>query len=178
MEYGTIEPEARDAIWHAASNQSTLDLSDSYFVLLGAGSAMGPLLVLLSLGANVIAVDLDRPQIWRRLLLLASESTGRMIFPLKKELPETATREELAEHAGCNLFTQVHSHPARGLILFFFFCGEEKRKKECFSFQLSNSSGRGGAVSEGVFFLGGGDKVVSNLSYNICFTFIYPDGAW
>jgi hypothetical protein len=41
-----------------------LDLSKRYFVLLGAGSAMGPLQVLLSLGANVIAVDLDRANIW------------------------------------------------------------------------------------------------------------------
>ena len=35
-----------------------LDLSDQYVVLLGAGSAMGPLLVLLALGANVIAIDI------------------------------------------------------------------------------------------------------------------------
>merc|ERR1712167_252409 len=35
-----------------------LDLSDRYFVLLGAASAMGPVLVLLALGANVIACDL------------------------------------------------------------------------------------------------------------------------
>ena len=31
--------------------------SDMHFVLLGAGSAMGPLLMLLSLGANIIAID-------------------------------------------------------------------------------------------------------------------------
>ena len=41
-----------------------LDLSQRFFVLLGAGSAMGPLQVLLALGANVIAVDLDRKGIW------------------------------------------------------------------------------------------------------------------
>jgi hypothetical protein len=30
-----------------------------YFVMLGAGSAMGPFLTLMALGANVIAIDLD-----------------------------------------------------------------------------------------------------------------------
>ena len=44
------------------------------FVLLGAGAAMGPLEVLLALGANVIAVDLNREQIWRRLITLARSS--------------------------------------------------------------------------------------------------------
>ena len=43
------------------------------FVLLGAGSAMGPFEVLMSLGANVVAIDLDRPFIWKRLI---EEYTG------------------------------------------------------------------------------------------------------
>lgn len=64
--------------------QEWVDLSDKYFVLLGAGSAMGPLLVLLSLGANVIAVDLNRSPIWERLIGLARNSCGKMIFPLSK----------------------------------------------------------------------------------------------
>jgi hypothetical protein len=54
--YGTIEPSARDAIAWVVKHPEALDLSSRHFVLLGAGSAMGPLLVLLSLGANVIAV--------------------------------------------------------------------------------------------------------------------------
>ena len=56
-----------------------------YFVLLGAGSAMGPLLTLLSLGANVIAIDLDRKGIWERLIRETRKSPGTLIFPLKKK---------------------------------------------------------------------------------------------
>lgn len=106
VQYGTIEPEARDAIALVAKNPKWLDLSDKYFVLLGAGSAMGPLLVLMALGANVIAIDLDRPAIWKRLIGIAKNSCGKMIFPLSK--PQTGlTEDELHQSAGCNLFTQT-----------------------------------------------------------------------
>ena len=40
VQYGTIEPEAREAITACVNNPQWLDLSDRYFVLLGAGSAM------------------------------------------------------------------------------------------------------------------------------------------
>ncbi len=39
------------------------DLSGKHFVLLGATSAMGPFLLLKELGANIIAVDIDRPAV-------------------------------------------------------------------------------------------------------------------
>jgi len=105
--YGTIDPECRDAIAAVIKNEDWQDLSDSYFVLLGAGSAMGPLLVLLSLGANVIAVDLDRAPIWERLVGLAKNSPGTMIFPVKKPFKDIKSDKELYENAGCNLFTQA-----------------------------------------------------------------------
>jgi hypothetical protein len=46
---------------------------------------MGPLLTLLSLGANVIAIDLDRKGIWERLIRETRKSPGTLIFPLKKK---------------------------------------------------------------------------------------------
>jgi len=104
--YGTIEPSARDAIAWVVNNPSCLDLSKRHFVLLGAGSAMGPLLVLLSLGANVIAVDLNLERIWDRLLKLAKESSGTLTFPLSKPASQIPI-EDLAKFAGCNLFTQT-----------------------------------------------------------------------
>jgi len=104
--YGTIEPEARDAIAAVANNSEWLDLSDLYFVLLGAGAAMGPLQVLLAHGANVIALDLDRAPIWDRLIKLVKDSPGTLIFPLKK--PQEGLKEhEICASAGCNLFTQT-----------------------------------------------------------------------
>ncbi|KAL3935076.1 MAG: hypothetical protein SGARI_003121, partial [Bacillariaceae sp.] len=107
VDYGTIEASAGEAIIGCVDNPKWCDLSDKYFVLLGAGSAMGPLLVLLSLGANVIAIDLDRPMIWKRLIGLARKSTGTMTFPLKKSQKSIKNDEELYANAGCNLFTHT-----------------------------------------------------------------------
>ena len=107
VEYGTIEPSAGDAICAAADNLQWADLSDRYFVLLGAGSAMGPFLVLMALGANVIAVDLDRSGIWERLIKIARDSPGTITFPLSKSQDECDDDSDLYASAGCNLFTQT-----------------------------------------------------------------------
>ena len=106
-EYGTIEPTARDAISYLIDNPKQLDLSDKYFVLLGAGSAMGPLLTLLALGANIIAIDLDRQGIWERLIRETRNSPGTLIFPLKKKQSTLKTDAEIAAQAGGNLFTDT-----------------------------------------------------------------------
>jgi hypothetical protein len=56
-ERGTIEPDtAKSLIW-AVDNETTIDLRNHWFVLLGAGAAMGPLPILLAHGANIVAVD-------------------------------------------------------------------------------------------------------------------------
>jgi len=106
-EYGTIEPSAAEAITAVVKNSKWVDLSDKYFVLLGAGSAMGPFLVLMALGANIIAVDLDRAPIWKRLLTIAEASPGTITFPLKKPQKDIKSPEELYEQAGSNLITQA-----------------------------------------------------------------------
>ena len=107
VDYGTIEPSAGEGIIACVDNPKYCDLSDKYFVLLGAGSAMGPLLVLLALGANVVAIDLDRPNIWKRLIGLARESSGSITFPLKVEQSKCNTDDDLYANAGCNLFTHT-----------------------------------------------------------------------
>ena len=84
VDYGTIEPSCGLAMQKCVDHPEWItDMKDRYFVLLGAGSAMGPLLVLLSIGANVVAIDLDRPGIWKRLITLARESSGTITFPTK-----------------------------------------------------------------------------------------------
>lgn len=107
VEYGTIEPSCGEAIKKCASYSRWLDLSGRYFVLLGAGSAMGPLLVLMALGANVIAIDLDRPPIWKRLIDIAKRSSGSITFPMKCDQKNCKTDDEIIENAGCNLFTHT-----------------------------------------------------------------------
>jgi hypothetical protein len=65
------------------SDELDLRSSDFVFVVMGAGAAMGPLHTLLSLGAHVIALDLPRPSIWRRLISTARESPGTLTFPTR-----------------------------------------------------------------------------------------------
>ncbi|KAL7504946.1 hypothetical protein ACHAXN_002466 [Cyclotella atomus] len=107
VEYGTIEPSAGDAIIACVDNPQWIDLSDRYFVLLGAGSAMGPFEILMSLGANVVAVDLDRDFIWKRLINRARNSSGSITFPMTKEQSSCKDDEEMYKCSGCNLFTET-----------------------------------------------------------------------
>jgi len=106
MSYGTIEPSAAEAISMVVDNPTWVDLSSRYFVILGAGSAMGPYLVLMALGANVIAIDLDRAPIWKRLITIAEQSCGTITFPLKKPQEDIKSNDELYANAGSNLITQ------------------------------------------------------------------------
>ena len=107
VEYGTIEPSAGEAILKCADNPKWVDLSNKYFVLLGAGSAMGPFEVLMSLGANVVAIDLDRPQIWKRLIERAKNSSGSITFPMTREQKDCVNDDEMYASSGCNLFTET-----------------------------------------------------------------------
>lgn len=84
-----------------------MDLSDVTFVLFGAGSAMGPFPILMALGAHVVAIDLPKASIWRRLIQTARESCGRLTLPLHEKVGPEATDEELAEAAGCDLLKQT-----------------------------------------------------------------------
>ena len=112
VRYGTIEPSAGAAIAQVAQS-GWLDLRPSgmYFVLLGAGAAMGPLQTLLSLGANIIAVDVPQsvvPNIWKRIISTAKASCGTLTFPLPAGTSQAGlSEEELCNKAGCNLFTQT-----------------------------------------------------------------------
>lgn len=125
VQKGTIEMSCGHAMSMAVRNPQWLDLSDSYFVLLGAGSAMGPFLVLLALGANIVAVDLDRAGIWQRLIGLVENSSATMTFPLKQKQSTLKTKEEMCAQAGCDLFKQTPEirnwllavHPGKQLIV-------------------------------------------------------------
>eukprot|EP00471_Norrisiella_sphaerica_P010082 CAMPEP_0184497368 /NCGR_PEP_ID=MMETSP0113_2-20130426/36325_1 /TAXON_ID=91329 /ORGANISM="Norrisiella sphaerica, Strain BC52" /LENGTH=748 /DNA_ID=CAMNT_0026884437 /DNA_START=116 /DNA_END=2362 /DNA_ORIENTATION=+ len=110
--YGTIEPDAAEALKQVVDNPRWLDLKNHYFVLIGAGSAMGPFLKLMELGANVIALDIPgawenpkRPSIWRKLIKVARNSGGKIIFPLSKSQTECKNDDDLVKAAGANLLS-------------------------------------------------------------------------
>jgi hypothetical protein len=84
-EWGTIEQDCADAIAAVVRNPEWMDLKDQTFVILGASSAMGPFHVLKDLGANIIAVDIDRPDIWKRLIEeVYYNSDATITFPMSE----------------------------------------------------------------------------------------------
>ncbi|CAE8585659.1 unnamed protein product [Polarella glacialis] len=104
---GVIELDTGAALMRVADSPGWLDLSDHTFVLFGAGSAMGPFPILMAHGAHVVAIDLARPQIWKRLLATARASPGRLTVPVKAPAPTDASDDQIAELAGCDLLAQT-----------------------------------------------------------------------
>ena len=100
---GIIEPSTGDALRSVINNPGWLDLSDSYFVLLGAASEMGPLEALSAWGANVIAVDLPRPHLWEHILAVTARGSGKLFVPVTDQ----GTGDGLAGRAGTDLSTDV-----------------------------------------------------------------------
>ena len=115
--YGTIEQSAADAIAKVVDNDGEwLDLRDKYFVLIGATSAMGPIEMLLNHGANIIAVDINFPHVWEKLIKMAQNSCGKMYIPVQKDSIESLQGgsegsdswfKELAKVSGSNLLTHT-----------------------------------------------------------------------
>jgi hypothetical protein len=69
---------------------------------------MGPLRLLLDLGASVIAIDINRPHVWSSLLALARSSSGTLTFPLSAEQSTLQDDDaSIAAAAGANLLTQT-----------------------------------------------------------------------
>ena len=111
---GVIEKDASDAVaWTADYFSGKKDLSQCYFVMIGAGSAMGPFAKLLECGANVVALDIPgkwgspaRPTLWRRLVKEARNSRGSIIFPLSAPQADCKDDDALCAAAGADLTQQ------------------------------------------------------------------------
>ncbi|MDO5684063.1 MAG: hypothetical protein Q4G46_14730 [Propionibacteriaceae bacterium] len=78
---GALEPSAAAAVREVAHQPDWLPLRGTKVVVLGAGAEMGPLQALLSWGAEVIAIDLPRPELWRRLEKIAQAGAGVLHVP-------------------------------------------------------------------------------------------------
>ena len=79
---GIIEPSCADAVRMVAAHPDWLALPGRTVVMLGAAAEVGPLPVLLSWGARIIAVDLPRPGSWERVLEVARRSAGTLLVPV------------------------------------------------------------------------------------------------
>ena len=114
---GIIEADAAEALsWTADYFQKGHDLRGVYVVMIGAGSAMGPLPKLLEMGATIVAIDIPgswgkgtkRPTsaVWKRLCEQAENSAGSLVIPLSKPQSKCADADDLYESAGCDLMKQ------------------------------------------------------------------------
>jgi hypothetical protein len=102
-ESGVIEPSCADAARAVLDNPDWLDLSDVRLVAIGAGAEMAPVHSLLRWGADVIAIDLPRPAIWRRLLETNARYGGRLHLPTRAE----GTESSLAGRVGADVLHEL-----------------------------------------------------------------------
>ncbi len=106
---GIVEPSFAHALEAVMAHPEWLDLTSVDFAVLGAGAEMGPLGCLLDWGATVWAVDLPRPDLWRRIIADAEGRAGRLRVPIPMDGPDRTQLEgpALAAVAGADLLTQA-----------------------------------------------------------------------
>ncbi len=99
---GVVEPTVVEAVGKVLDNPDWLRLEGHTVAVLGAGAEMGPLPSLMRWGATVAAVDLDRTEIWKRLLPMAKEGAGSLLVPVRG-----GVEGPLEESAGVDLLADV-----------------------------------------------------------------------
>ena len=106
---GIVEPSFAHALEWVMAHPEVLDLTGIDFAVLGAGAEMGPTSCLLDWGATVWAVDLPRPELWRRIIADAQDRAGRLRIPVPADGPDRTQLEgsALAAVAGADLLTQA-----------------------------------------------------------------------
>lgn len=106
-EDGIVEPSHVRAIERVLDNPDWLDLRDTRVVLMGAGAEIGPLDPLADWGACIIALELPRPDLWRRLATRIRGSSARLRFPVRTRLRPGTTEEDRIDGAGADLLTEA-----------------------------------------------------------------------
>lgn len=103
VQAGVLEPDAADAVRRVMANPQWLALPGRTAVLLGAGAEMGPLRPLLRWGADVAAIDVPRPALWRGLLAEVRTTAGRLTVPVLDEGESAGA----ADHAGVDVVRRL-----------------------------------------------------------------------
>jgi hypothetical protein len=81
---GIIEASAASALHRCLRHPEWFDLADRTLVLLGAGSEAGPLRWLARWRARIVAVDIGREQVWRRIAGIVAEGNATLIAPVRR----------------------------------------------------------------------------------------------
>jgi hypothetical protein len=101
---GLVEPSFATAVGQVVEHPEWLDLSGRSFAVLGGAGEMSPLGSLLRWGADVAVVDLPRPAVWRHVLDLATEGSGRLRVPVRAD---RALASDLVDRAGLDLIVDA-----------------------------------------------------------------------
>ncbi len=98
---GICEPGHAEALHRVLDHPEWFDLSDRTVVLLGAGSEAGPLAWLAQWRARIVAVDLPRADVWRRIAAIVAQGNATLVAPVRMGLPVEAAQ------AGADLLTDT-----------------------------------------------------------------------
>jgi hypothetical protein len=104
---GTAEPSAATALRMVDEHSQWLDLGERTIVVMGAGAEMGPYEALLGWGAHVVAIDLQNPSTWQRLIDVARRSPGRLTLPVRHALGTNPVDSQVALAAGADVITEA-----------------------------------------------------------------------
>ncbi|HET7530456.1 MAG TPA: hypothetical protein VFJ98_05810 [Mycobacteriales bacterium] len=94
---GVVERSCAEALRLVDANPDWLDLSDLTVALVGAAAEMGPLPALTRWGANVLAVDIRRTDIWDRIRDVANAGAGTVHMPVDTTRRGTTGADLLTE---------------------------------------------------------------------------------
>ncbi len=106
QEQGVVEPGHAQALLRVMDNPDWLDLSDRHLVLLGAGSEAGPLAWLAKWRANLVAVDLPNPAVWKKITALVDQGNARLLAPIPRA-GKPGDPPGWQDQAGANLLTDT-----------------------------------------------------------------------
>jgi hypothetical protein len=81
---GIIEPSAANALHRCLRHPEWFDLADRSLVLLGAGSEAGPLRWLARWRARIVAVDIAREPVWRRIAAVVADGNATLVAPVRR----------------------------------------------------------------------------------------------
>ncbi|MFN9732116.1 MAG: hypothetical protein ACK59M_17030 [Pseudomonadota bacterium] len=98
---GRIEPSHAAMVRWVLDHPAALDLSDQRVALLGARAEMGPLPQLARWRAQIVAIDLPKPDIWRRIVADVDAGNATLYAPLREGAGDDA--DAIAAHGGADL---------------------------------------------------------------------------
>jgi hypothetical protein len=107
VESGALEPSAAERVRTVMAHPEWLRLDGQTVAVLGADAEMGPLPALLRWGARVAAVDVPRPEVWRRVLETGRDRAGTLLVPVSADLSDDAGADAIAARAGLDLLTDL-----------------------------------------------------------------------